>query len=70
MPDFDEFFQQGAAYLVPEHKVIPVLNGVNGGTSTNGPTSSTSSVTSSSSTSFMDGECLLSLIKRLIDPWF
>ncbi|XP_076366967.1 protein c-ets-1-A-like isoform X5 [Tachypleus tridentatus] len=32
MPDFDEFFQQGGSYPLPEPKVTPVMNGTGPGT--------------------------------------
>jgi len=54
MPDFDDFFQQGAAgYPLPEHKVTPVINGTINGTIS----ASTSSVASNSTSqsSFIDG---------------
>jgi len=50
MPDFDEFFQQGAGYPLPENKATQVLNGTTNNNN-NGPTSSTSSVASASSSS-------------------
>ena len=64
MPDFDEFFQQGAGYPLPEHKVTPVMNGG----SANGPSSSSSATSSSTNTSYIDGKlkifiCYKNMIK-------